>query len=163
MTIAVTVIIFPCFVSVSFAVSFNTKKFGFLVKLYGICVYKKSKEFDSFALFKSFGDNKMLKKIPKISLLSINGEARTGINDDFFLTVTAVSFFNCVKNIVFRIIHEKKPFLRLKYDINLFSYEKKSDSVLQIKAIFNLVDAIIYFFQILSEKLYDYFGQKRQD
>ena len=99
-------------------------------------------------------------KIPNVSVLSVNSVIDTGIKDDVFLPAFAISALATVKNTIFSVLHQYKPYLRLNCDINIYSGKSVLDVFLRVNLVFNLVDAVKYLFQILSEKLRNVIGKK---
>lgn len=159
--IAVFILIFPLFCSVYGAVSVKQKTAKIAIALFGIVVFKYNIRLKFSSLLKSFGGNNPLTKIPKISVLSVNSIINTGIKDDVFLPVIAISAFATAKNTIFNVLHENKPYLKLNCDVNVYNGESVLDVFLRVKVVFNLVDAIKYLFQILSEKLINVIGKQQ--
>ena len=161
--IAVFILIFPLFFSVYAAFSLKEKTAKIIVALFGVKVFQYNARIDFSSVLKSFGSKNMLTKLPKISVLSVNGVVNTGIIDDIFVPVIAVSALSTVKNAVFRVLRENKPHLKLTCDINAYCGESILDVFLRVKVLFNLIDVIKYLFQILSEKLYNVIAKKQQN
>lgn len=161
--IAVFILTFPLFCSVYGAVYLKQKKAKIAVALFGIVVFKYNARLSFSSLLKSFGGNNPLTKIPKISVLSVKSIINTGIKDDVFLPVMAISAFATAKNTIFNVLHENKPYLKLNCDVNVYNGESILDIFLRVKAVFNLVDVVKYLFQILSEKLRNVIRKKQQN
>ena len=88
---AVIILIFPLFFSVSGAISIEEKTAKFTVAIFGVKVFKYKAQLNFSALFKSLNGKNPFNKIPKISVLSVNGTINTWIKGDVFLPVIIIS------------------------------------------------------------------------
>lgn len=171
--IAIFILIFPFFVSIYFSAQKNEKTIRFAITVFGKTVFRLNAAIFGSEIFVNrtfkkpyklkftpFFRGKMMKfpKIKKISVLSVRVLTRVGFKDNFFIPFYMNSL-NFAENAVFKAFENAKPYLKIKNDLNLYQDKNVLDVFLRVNTVFNLVDIIRIFINILSEKISYAFGR----
>lgn len=175
--IVISVLIFPLFLSINLIYSKDENKLFFCIYLFGIlriasgyaellkdCIAVHVSEKKAFLIFygKLLNLNKSIKPLKDYHFIKFTSLIEIG-GENLLIPKAASFIYNYVWGFITWFFYNKKPYLKLKNDVNIYENKDILNIFIDTKIVLNLLMIFLSMIKIITEKIINGISKRKQN